>query len=250
MQSWLSVVYITQNAQDTLYNSLKSVRNIADEIIVIDDFSKDNTVDIASRFGAKVFKHRYTHEGKQKAYALSKAKYDWTLVIESDEVVSRSLAAEIKKILRLKKKETGYEIPFKNYFLNKHVRYGGQSYNKLRLFNRKFVYLDKKPIHAEYRLKKGRLKLLNNKIHHYSYRSIPQLFLKFTRYGIREAEFKKKSGEKTGLKKIFLYPLHMFWARFIKDKGYKDGIFRIPLDLAFAYMEFLTYLSMLFIKRK
>ncbi|PIZ67364.1 hypothetical protein COY12_02075 [Candidatus Roizmanbacteria bacterium CG_4_10_14_0_2_um_filter_33_96] len=55
------------------------------------------------------------------------------------------------------------------------------------------------------------------------------------------AKEKYLSGEKSSFKKVFIYPIHMFWARFITDKGYEDGLFRIPLDLGFAYMEFVTY---------
>ena len=70
------------------------------------------------------------------------------------------------------------------------------------------------------------------------------MYKKFTAYAFWEAKDKFKSGERSSLKKLILYPVHMFWARFIKDKGYKDGYFRIPLDLGFAYMEFLTYASL------
>ena len=67
------------------------------------------------------------------------------------------------------------------------------------------------------------------------------MFSKFTDYSVREAKQKIDRGEKPSLRKIFFYPLHMFWARFIEDKGYKDGLFRIPLDFGFAYMEMMTY---------
>ena len=68
------------------------------------------------------------------------------------------------------------------------------------------------------------------------------MYCKFTRYALNDAKQKSIKGEKTSLKKIIMYPMHMFWSRFIEDKGYKDGLFRIPLDLGFAYMEFVTYL--------
>ena len=71
------------------------------------------------------------------------------------------------------------------------------------------------------------------------------MFIKFTDYAIREAKQKARKHEKSSLKKIFLYPLHMFWARFFKDKGYRDGIRRIILDAGFAYMELLTYSALL-----
>jgi len=100
-------------------------------------------------------------------------------------------------------------------------------------------------VHERITIKKKRTGKLKGKIHHHSYRSISQIYKKFTRYAFWEAIQKRQAGERPSFKKIFLYPLHMFWARFFKDKGYKDGLFRIPLDLGFAYMEFLTYFLLL-----
>lgn len=68
------------------------------------------------------------------------------------------------------------------------------------------------------------------------------MFKKFTDYGVRMAKEKYSANEKSSFRKIFIYPAHMFWARFIKDEGHLDGLFRIPLDLGFAYMEFVTYI--------
>ena len=114
------------------------------------------------------------------------------------------------------------------------------------LFRTKEGFSTEDEIHAVYKIKTGKIGQFKNKIDHYSYRSLSQLFIKFTNYAIREARQKKSRGEKSSLKKVFLYPAHLFWARFIKDKGYKDGLFRIPLDLGFAYMEFLTYFLLFF----
>ena len=72
------------------------------------------------------------------------------------------------------------------------------------------------------------------------------MYKKFTNYALLEATQKYLDQEESSLKKVTLYPLHMFWARFIKDKGYKDGLARITLDIGFGYMEFLTYLALFF----
>jgi hypothetical protein len=76
------------------------------------------------------------------------------------------------------------------------------------------------------------------------------MFSKFTDYGIRMGKEKFLNGEKSSFKKIFIYPAHMFWARFIKDKGFEDGFFRIPLDILFAYMEFMTYITLFILNIK
>ena len=126
------------------------------------------------------------------------------------------------------------------------VNRGGEDYKMLRLFRKDSVLITPALVHEGFRLKKEEVGMLKSKILHYSYRSLTQMYAKFTNYAVREAKQKAEKREKTSLKKIFFYPLHMFWARFIEDRGYKDGIFRIPLDVGFAYMELLTYILLWF----
>lgn len=257
MKSLLSVVVITKNAENLIGQCLNSVKGLADEIVVIDDYSTDKTVEITRKYGAKVYLHHENDFGKQKACGISKAKEDWILVLDSDEIVSEALKNEIKKTLEIRNftlptgsqesEINGYNIPFQTHFLGKLLKYGGEDYKKLVLFKRNAVAIKPALVHEKFQVKNGKASYLKNKIYHYSYRSLWQMFKKFTDYGYREARQKKLNGEKASFKKIFLYPPHMFWARFIKGRGYKDGLFRIPLDLGFAYMEFLTYFLMIFL---
>jgi glycosyltransferase involved in cell wall biosynthesis len=241
----LSCILITKNAAETLARTLASVTDLADEIIIADDCSTDGTVEIAKSYGARVIHSPEPSEGKQRIVSLQAARGEWVLCLDSDEVVSPELHQEIKAILHSsqtqKHQPSGYLIPYTNFFLGHPVRHGGESYQALRLFRRNAVKVDVQPIHATFVLTSGRSGVTTGTIYHYSYRSLAQVFRKFTQYSFREAARKHAAGERSGLKQITLYPIHMFYARFIEDKGYKDGLFRIPLDLAFAYMEFLTY---------
>jgi glycosyltransferase involved in cell wall biosynthesis len=245
MKNKLSLLMITKNGQELIEKSLTSVIGLVDEIAIIDNYSSDRTVTIAKKFGARIYFNREENLGKQRRFGLDKVSNDWVLVLDSDEIVSEKLAKEIK--LKIVYSENyGYYIPFQNHFLGRPLRYGGENYKKLILFRKKSVKIHPSMVHEKFELKQGRAGYLKNKIYHYSYRSLWQMFRKFSDYAIREAKQKSKDGEKSSFKKIFLYPPHLFWARFIKDKGYKDGIFRIPLDLGFAYMEFLTYFLLFF----
>lgn len=245
MKSSLSLLIITKNAEDLINDAFNSVRELVDEIIVIDNYSTDNTIKIAEKYGAKIFFKKGDDLGKLRKFGLNKVSNDWILVLDSDERLSTKLKKEIKSLFKNKDKKlmkyNGFLIPFQNHFLGYPLNYGGENYKKLILFNKKYIRIKPALVHEKFELRKGKLGELKNKVLHYSYRSLFQMYKKFTNYAIREAKQKIKSGEKSDFKKIFLYPIHMFWARFIKDKGYKDGLFRIPLDLGFAYMEFLTY---------
>jgi glycosyltransferase involved in cell wall biosynthesis len=236
---------ITKNAGDVLEASLMSIKDIADEIVIIDNYSTDETVTIAKKYKAIIFKHKENDLGKQKAYGLTKVKNNWVLALDSDEIVTKELGEEVRRAVS-RNEFDAFWIYYQNHFLNRKINYGGEDYKMIRLFKNSAVNINSALVHEKFGIKKGKIGKLNNKIYHYSYRSIFQMFKKFTNYAIRDVKQKKTSKEKTSLKKIFLYPIHMFWARFIEDEGYKDGIFRIPLDLGFAYMEFLTYFLLLF----
>ncbi len=248
-QQKVSLVMITKNCEDVIEKALKSVNSLVDEIVIVDDYSTDKTIKIAKKHEARIFSNTYEGEGQQRLFALKKANNEWILVLDSDEAISIKLKSEIKSILKETYSYSGFIIPYQNYFLGKALRFGGENYKKIRLFKQDKISVDSKDVHAEYHVTSGEIGKLKNKILHYSYRSIPQVFKKFTDYALCEAKQKSANGEKTNLKKMIFYPPHMFWARFIKDKGYKDGFFRVPLDLGFAYMEFLTYFSMIFTKK-
>lgn len=251
MKIKLSLLVISKNAEKLIKKCLCSVLPIADEIIVVDNYSKDQTVNIAKEIGAKVYLHNTQNLGELRAYALSKTHGDWILVLDTDETLTLELKKEIRSLISQSRfnqlnqsalnAKSGFMVPFQNHFLGKPVNYGGEDYKMLRLFKKNAVKIEESLVHEKYELKKGNIGFLQNKIHHYSYRSISQTFKKFTDYAVREAKQKYENKEQSSFKKIFIYPIHMFWARFVEDKGYKDGLFRIPLDLGFAYMEFMMY---------
>ena len=250
MKQGLTLLMITKNSQELLEMSLTSVDGLSKERILVDDGSTDETREIARNFGAKIYTYREENLGKKRAFGLQKVKTDWVLVLDADEIVSKELRNEITELLNGSIAEKGFRIPYQNHFLGRPMNHGGEDYKMLRLFKSDSVVIDGALVHEGFQLKSGKVGELKNKIFHYSYRSIPQMFRKFTDYAIREAKQKAAKGERSSIKKIFLYPPHMFWARFVEDKGYKDGIFRIPLDIGFAYMEFVTYLILLFYSRR
>lgn len=243
----LSTLIITKNSGEVIEGCLKSLKRLETETIIVDGGSVDDTLQTARKYGCKIYDYKGNDFGKQKAYALQKATSDWVLSLDSDERVSGALVAEIQEILQsCSNMFSGYIIPFQNHFLGKLVARGGEDYKMLRLFRKDSVVIDSALVHEGFRMKSGKVGNMKSPILHFSYRSLWQMYSKFTDYAIREAEQKAQAGEKSSLKKIFMYPVHMVWARFIKDEGYKDGLFRLPLDIGFGYMEFLTYFLLAF----
>lgn len=238
----LSILIITKNNGDVIEDALKSVKSLNAEIIIVDSNSTDNTQKIAEKYTKNIFYFSDKNISKKRNFALSKASGKWILILDADERVSHNLASEIKQVIRTNTKYDSYLIKFNNHLFGKKLQYGGEDYSMLRLIKRKYAYITSELVHEKYLSKSNKVGKLNDQINHFSYRSIFQMYSKFTIYALNEAKQKSKKGERTSLKKIFMYPIHMFWARFIEDKGYKDGLFRIPLDIGFAYMEFITYL--------
>ena len=244
MKSKISTLIITKNNEETIEKTLLSLKNLSNEIIVVDSVSTDKTVEILKKNRATVIVKEFNNIGRQRMYGMKYVTGDLVLILDSDEMVSEKLKKEIKKVYRQARKSniTAYEIPFQNHFLGRPVKYGGENYKMLRLFRKEALEIKPLELHNYFVIKRGETGKLKGKIFHYSYRSLSQVYRKFTDYAIRDAKIRAQKGEKSSLKKIFLYPIHMFYASFINDKGYKDGLFRIPLDLGFAYMEFLTYI--------
>lgn len=249
MKDGLSLVMITKNSSGILEESLNSALGLANEIIIDDDHSTDETRLIAKRFGAKIINNTKLSFGKRRQRLLAKATFKWIFALDPDEKISPGLKKEIKRIIGNKQSVDGYEVYFQNHYLGKKISRGGENYKLIRLFKNGKGEATSSDIHETYILKSKNIGLLKNKILHYSYRSFFQMISKFTTYSLLSARQKSRQHEKTSLKKIFVYPIHMFYSRYIVDYGYKDGLFRLPLDLGFAYMEFLTYIFLFFYQR-
>ena len=117
----LSVALATFNEEENIERCLSSLKNISDEIVIVDGTSKDRTVEIAKKFGAKIIVRENPpnfHINKQKA--IDACTGDWILQMDADELVSDELGAEIEKILNSENvDENGFWMPRKNYFLGR-----------------------------------------------------------------------------------------------------------------------------------
>lgn len=252
----LSIVLITSNCYNVVKNLVNNVQDLQAELLVSDQNSTDGTREMLERFGARVFVTESKNLGRRKQELVKRAKGDWILILDSDERVSGELLQEIKAITHTPRRSHGfsakrrislppsevhgYQIPYQNYVFGRPVFWGGERYSKVRLFRRGYGRITEIPLHEEV-IVNGKIGDLKGVIHHHSFRNPFQLFGKFTSYALTAAKLKKAKGEKVTLAKLFLYAPHMFWARFVNDKGYRDSWRGFVLALAFAYMEALTY---------
>src|SRR3989344_2818323 len=205
----LSVVLATFNEENNLEECLNSVKDLADEIIVVDVSSTDRTVEIAKKFGArtKITTNKpIFHINKQLAIDLSSK--DWILQLDADERVSPELAKEIMKVLKssvlsLESKVNGFWIPRKNWFLGRFLMKGGQYPDyTLRLYRKGKGRLPQKDVH-EQALVEGSVGYLKEPLLHYPYKNFASYYLKWNRYNdLLVSQIKGNLKNKNSLVKI------------------------------------------------
>src|SRR3954466_16082072 len=135
----LSVCIITLNEEANIGRTLRSVKDIADEIVVVDSGSTDATVSIAQSFGAKVFVEPWKGFARQKNSSLEKAGSDWVLSLDADEEVAPELAASISAVVKSggEPKFSGYQMNRRNLYFGRWIRHSGYYPDpKLRLVRR------------------------------------------------------------------------------------------------------------------
>jgi len=121
----LSIVILAKNEEKRIEDCIKSVREWANEVIVVDDESTDNTPRLAKELGAKVLVQRMDVEGKHRNWAYSKANNEWVLSLDADERLTEELKVEIEVILAAIPKQNAFTIPRRNFIGDYWIRWGG-----------------------------------------------------------------------------------------------------------------------------
>lgn len=236
-----SVVLAVFNEEDVLGMCLESVKDLADEIVIVDGGSKDKTVEIAKGFGAKVFvmdNPPVFHINKQRA--VDRARGDWIFQLDADEVVPSALAEEIRRVISTNK-YTGYYVPRKNYFLWYWMRKGGQYPDYVvRLFKRGKGNFPQKSVHEQIVID-GSIGYLETPLEHRPYKTFVEYWGKAHTYAMLRAREMAKDRLVVTPAVLFQYnllrPIKTFLNLFIRHKGFVDGIFGFLFALFSAYQE-------------
>jgi (heptosyl)LPS beta-1,4-glucosyltransferase len=242
----LSVVINTLNEEKNLPRAIASIRNIADEIVVVDMFSDDKTVEIAKNSGARLYTHKKTNYVEPaRNYAISKASNEWILVLDADEEIPPSLAGKIKSILKAGKADY-YRLPRKNIIFGRWIRHSRwwPDYN-IRLFRKGFVSWNE-IIHS-IPITKGKGEDLQGDekfaIIHHNYNSIEEYVDRLNRYTTLHSKLLIKTGYKFSWKDIIEKPFAEFLGRYFSGEGYKDGFHGLSLSFLQAFSELVLYLK-------
>jgi len=234
----LSVVILTKNEEENIARAIKSVKDIANEILVVDSGSTDRTVEIAKDLGARVIFREFTNYPDQVSFAISQTKNRWVFVLDADEELSEELRESVKMVLE-KPKYDCYAVNRRTYFMGKFLRYTLYPEWRIRLFKRDKVKHEGE-LHEVVKCfgKVGRLK---GDLYHYSFKDLNDFFLKNLRYSKISAEILHKRGRKVKKYEIFLRPSWTFFKFFILKRGFMDGWRGFIISASYAFFNLAKY---------
>jgi glycosyltransferase involved in cell wall biosynthesis len=245
----ISAVIITLNEERNIGCCLESIRWV-DEIIIVDAFSKDNTLMISARHTDKIFQREWPGYSEQKNFGLSRANGDWVLFIDADEEVSPPLVSEIRQILSLANNSfAGYRIQRESFYLGKWIKHGEWSPDRQLRLIRKGNGLWVGPSVHEQILLDGRVGYLKNKIYHYTYRDIAHHLEKLNRYSSLFAHDALVKKQRSNLCQLFIKPFSRFIKAYFLKQGFRDGLAGLVIAVMQSFEVFLRYAKLKELKR-
>lgn len=245
MRETISAVIMSYNYADIIEGTLKSVADWVDEIVVIDGFSTDGTVEICKKYTDKIFQnkwdgHRFCTE---RNLGIEKSTKDWCFHIDPDERATPELRDAILKMLSSRTEHNAFEFRKRNYFLGHPMRYGGWYHYSLHLFRREKAHYE--GIIHEKLVVDGTIGKIDAPLDHHPYPSIQPFVSRHNGYSSREADMLEEDhgiiNEKETLYNIKRKPLKRFWKFYVKKQGMKDGIYGLIFSVLYAWVHFLNW---------
>ncbi len=236
----VSVLVPTFNEEENIRDCLESVK-WADEIVVVDSYSTDRTLEIARKYTDRILQHEYVNSASQKNWAIPQVSNEWVMIVDSDERVTPELRDEILGILENPGEYVGFRMYRRNHFMGKPIRYcGWQSDDVLRLFMRDKGRYQEREVHADVFIE-GKVGVLKNKLLHYTFKSFDQYMKKFDRYTRWASKDRAKKTPKVRWYHLTLRPLWRFFRQYILYLGVLDGKAGLIICSLAAYSVFMKY---------
>jgi glycosyltransferase involved in cell wall biosynthesis len=239
----LSVIIPTFNEENYLEDALQSV-GFADEIIVIDSFSTDKTLEIAQKYNCKIIQRTFDNFSAQKNEAIKLAQGSWILFLDADERITTKLAFEIQKTLE-NPQYSGYKLRFPHFYMNRFL------YHKVdtvvRLVKNKNVYFTgdvHEKLHCE-----GTISTLKNFVIHYTYKGLYNFLQKKDSYAWFQAKMSLQKNKKITFLHLIFKPMYRFFSAYVLKRGFLDGIPGLAVASINAYGVFSRYAKMLLLQK-
>jgi len=249
MEIKLSAVVITKNEEKNISKCLESLQ-FADEVLVIDDCSKDNTRKIAEKFNAIVYLRDLNGNfSEQRNYALSLARGKWVMFVDADEVVSNSLASEILENIDKKNAVIGYYLKRNDVIFNRELVCGETGSARLLRLARRSAGKWRRKVHEEW-VVNGKVEELENPLIHFPHQTLNEFLSDVNSMSTLHAKANFEEGKRSTLIKIIFWPLFKFIDSIFLKKGYKDGNEGFVVALVMSLHSFLAWSKMWLQKKK
>lgn len=235
----LSAFVTTYNNDRTLAACLESVK-WANEIVVLDSFSTDNTEAIARAYGCKFSQHKFLGYGPQKQMALEQTSHDWVLLLDADEVLSPALQDEIQALLKRVPDADGYEIPRQEQLFWKMSSPKVRMNGFLRLFDKRRGHVSDMPIHAAPKVE-GKIARLQHPFYHFGETSIHVKVDKINHYSTGLVADKQARGKRANPWVMVFYPPLFFIRSYVFKRSFLNGWAGFIGSVTMAYYAFLKY---------
>jgi len=237
----ISAAIITFNEENHLARCLQSIRDIIDEIIVVDSGSRDRTLEIAGKFEAKVCRRAFTNYADQKNYAALQAKNEWILSLDADECLSEPLR---KRLLDLKETHPlaeAYAFPRKAFYLGRWICHSGWYPDyKVRLYRKSKADWKGEFVHESVRVN-GRISRLDADLLHYTCDSLSEHLQRLDHYTTLSARAMHQEGRKPSLRRWLLSPVSAFLKAYFWKAGFLDGRQGLIIAVLAGYYNFLKH---------
>ena len=237
----ISAVIITYNEERIIARSIDSLKRVVDEVIIIDSFSTDRTIEICKEKGAVVLQNKFEGYKTQKHFAATKAKHEWILSIDADEVLSNELINSLlkwrnnhkysKDLSSRPSQPAGYFVSRRTDYCGKWVNYGGwYPDKKLRFFNRNFGQWSGRNVHEFVKIKEGfSTSFLKGDLLHYSINEPAELLRKLFTYSEMGARFMNEEGRSTSFIEAIYRSAFRWLRQTIFQLGFLDGMLGLKI---------------------
>ncbi|SFH58624.1 glycosyltransferase family 2 protein [Planctomicrobium piriforme] len=233
----VSAFVTTFNDEETIGACLDSLK-WADEIVLLDSFSTDRTIEIARQYTDCIYQHKFLGYGRQKQSALDKCTCDWVLFLDSDEMLPLPLQAEIQLVMRSEPSVDGYEIPRREQLFWRMASPNTRHNHFLRLFRRSKVKFNTIPVHAGPELD-GRSAKLREQFFHFGERSIHEKVEKVNGYSTGLVNFRAGQGRTASPWAMLYYPPFTFLRQYIQKRHYLNGWAGFIASVCMAFYSFM-----------
>jgi glycosyltransferase involved in cell wall biosynthesis len=244
----LTVTVIARNEATNILGALDSV-SWADELVVIDSQSTDETVALARQRTGRVFEREWPGYSAQKNFAAEQASHDWILSLDADERVTPALADEIRALLGSEPGARGYDMPRVSFYLGKWIRTTDWYPDRqLRLYDRRagtWAGEVHEGVHV-----RGAVERLRGELQHFPYRDISHHLQTIDRYTTLAAQQLRARGRTVGVAGLAARPVGAFLRNYLARGGWRDGSVGLVVSILNSYYVFLKFTKLWELGRK